>query len=282
MQCFTIATAVVALFAGAVVADPPTPGQTEKGLQRKPMRPIPSDATVQGCFSSGLGLKMVNQSVQYNTMGKCGKEICNVLGYKVGASYQGTQCWCGNQYPPASSLVDDKQCNIPCPGYDWDACGGPSAFTVYNTGVELYGISNAAEASSTTTTSSPTAKATQSTTQPAAVETTSAPPSSNNTSGGGNTAAIAAGVVIGVLALAAAAGGIWFVMRRRRNREIEEEHRRNAAVNAFIHGNKPGSSGGVSMTDSRMDPVMAQRRMSDGSIADNQDYSRRILRVTNA
>jgi cell wall integrity and stress response component len=27
--------------------------------------------------------------------------------------------------------------------------------------------------------------------------------------------------------------------------------------------------------------VMMQRRMSDGSIADNQDYSRRILKVTN-
>ena len=68
-------------------------------------------------------------------------------------------------------------------------------------------------------------------------------------------------------------------MRRKRNAEIEEEHRRNAAVNAFISGGKPpGSSGGLSMSDSRLDPVM-NRRMSDGSIADNQDYSRRILRV---
>lgn len=67
-------------------------------------------------------------------------------------------------------------------------------------------------------------------------------------------------------------------MRRKRNQEIEEEHRRNAAVNAFI-GKPPRSSGGTSTTDSRMDPVMAHRRMSDGSIADNQDYSRRILRV---
>lgn len=69
-------------------------------------------------------------------------------------------------------------------------------------------------------------------------------------------------------------------MRRRRNAEIEEEHRRNAAVNAFINGSKPPStSGSISMTDSRLDPVMAHRRLSDGSIADNEDYSRRILRV---
>jgi cell wall integrity and stress response component len=71
-------------------------------------------------------------------------------------------------------------------------------------------------------------------------------------------------------------------MKRRRNEEIEEEHRRNAAVNAFIGGGgkPPSSSGGLSMSDSRLDPVMANRRMSDGSIADNQDYSRRILRVS--
>ncbi|KAL8404709.1 hypothetical protein RB594_009539 [Gaeumannomyces avenae] len=281
MQCFTIATAVVALFAGAVIADPPTPGQTEKGLQRKPMRPIPNDATVHGCYSSGAGLQLVDKAVKFNTMGECGVKICNVMGYKVGASYQGTQCWCGNTYPPGSKLVDDKQCNIPCPGYDWDACGGPSAFTVYNTGIDLYGVENATETVSSTTSSSATPKPTESAADAAPVQTTSAPPESSN-SGSGNTAAIAAGVVVGVLALAAAAGGLWFLLRRRRNREIEEEHRRNAAVNAFIHGNKPGSSGGVSMTDSRMDPVMAQRRMSDGSIADNQDYSRRILRVTNA
>ena len=100
-------------------------------------------------------------------------------------------------------------------------------------------------------------------------------------SGKNNVAGIVAGTVVGIVVLAAALGGGYLYMRRRRNREIEEEHRRNAAVSAFI-GKPPGSSGGMSMTDSRMDPVLAHRRMSDGSIADNQDYSRRILRVTNA
>lgn len=81
-----------------------------------------------------------------------------------------------------------------------------------------------------------------------------------------------------MVALLAIAGGLFFWHRRRQNREIEEEHRRNAAVNAFMK--PPGSSGGYSIdTDARLDPVMAQRRLSSGSIADNQDYSRRILRV---
>jgi cell wall integrity and stress response component len=89
-------------------------------------------------------------------------------------------------------------------------------------------------------------------------------------------------VVVGVIAIAAIAGGIWFYFRRKVRRELEEEHKRQATVNAFIASGKPGSSGG-STHDTRLDPViMTQRRLSDGSIMDNQDYSRRILKVTNA
>lgn len=70
-------------------------------------------------------------------------------------------------------------------------------------------------------------------------------------------------------------------MRHRRRREIEEEYARNAAVSSFIAGGKaPSTAGSGSFSDPRIDPVVfSQRRMSDGSIADNQDYSRRILKV---
>jgi cell wall integrity and stress response component len=110
-------------------------------------------------------------------------------------------------------------------------------------------------------------------------------PTAPATAGGSktNTVGIAVGSVVGVIGAAAIAGVLFFWMKRRRNREIEEEHRRNAAVNAFIAGGKPpSSSGGMSISDQRLDPVMVQRRMSSGSIADEQDYSRRILRVCEA
>jgi cell wall integrity and stress response component len=93
---------------------------------------------------------------------------------------------------------------------------------------------------------------------------------------GPNVGAIAGGVVVGVLAIAGVIGGMFFYMRKKRNKEIEEEHQRHAAVNSFISGK---SSSGGSITDARLAPVMAQRRMSDGSLADNHDYSRKILRV---
>ena len=95
-------------------------------------------------------------------------------------------------------------------------------------------------------------------------------------SGGPSKAGIAAGVVIGVVAVGAIAGGTFLCLRNRKRRAIEDDYHRNLAGS---YGPKPPSTAG-SMSDSRLEPsVMFQRRQSDGSIADNQDYSRRILKV---
>jgi len=63
---------------------------------------------------------------------------------------------------------------------------------------------------------------------------------------------------------------VFVFLRKRRRQEVEEEYRRSAAVRGFVQ--KPA-------LDNRLDPVMVQKRDSVGSIADNQDYSRKILRV---
>lgn len=97
---------------------------------------------------------------------------------------------------------------------------------------------------------------------------------------GPNTAGIAAGVVVGVVVICALAGGLFFFLRRRKRRALEDDYQKNP-VNPFeteAESKPPASS--HSMSDSRLEPsVMMQRRQSDGSIADNQDYSRRILKV---
>lgn len=111
-------------------------------------------------------------------------------------------------------------------------------------------------------------------------QTTTAPPATQGKekSKGPNTAGIAAGVVVGVVAVCAIAGGLFFFLRHRRRRALEEEYRHNASIDNFTGNKKPSSAGSIS--DSRLEPsVMMQRRQSDGSIADNQDYSRRILKV---
>lgn len=86
-------------------------------------------------------------------------------------------------------------------------------------------------------------------------------------------------MVVGIVALSAIAGGVFFFLRNRKRRAVEEEYRRNVAG---AYGAKPPTSSAGSVSDARLEPsVMMQRRQSDGSIADNQDYSRRILKVTN-
>ncbi|OTA95208.1 hypothetical protein M434DRAFT_69779 [Hypoxylon sp. CO27-5] len=241
--------------------------------EKAPQDPIVGTDTVHGCYKSVGTMKKLNTD-NFNSQGACAG-FCRKNGYVAGAS-NSYDCWCGDEYPNKADLVDDDQCTEPCPGYGDDACGGLDTYTVYNTGKRV-SVGEASEPGSSSSSSAGASKTSSASNAPAS--TSGCDPESNKS--GPNVAGIAAGVVVGVVAVSALIGGGFFWMRRKRNAEIEEEHRRNAAVNAFISGGKPpSSSGGLSMSDSRLDPVM-NRRMSDGSIADNQDYSRRILRVRN-
>lgn len=244
-----------------------------------------ASSSPKGCFSSTVGLSLAG-SQTFNSIGSC-STLC--LGKKAEAmAMQDSDCYCGSSLPPTNALTDDSKCSIPCPGYPSDLCGGVSAFSVYLTGLSA-AVPNADSPSSTSSSSKPSTT----TSVPPSVVTvggetvvvTANPVSSDNSAGldktksSPNKAGIAAGVVVGLLAFAGIAGGLVLYLRNQKRRAIEEEHRQAAAVNSFIDGGK--YSGPV--TDTRLDPtVMASRRMSDGSIADNQDYSRRILKVTNA
>lgn len=254
------------------------------GIEEPSAAPTLGAQVVQGCFSS-WGNLIFNSTPSFNSKSACAVDICYAGGFQVAATTGGNQCYCGNEYPPKDSLVDDDNCDVPCPGYGLQACGGIDFYTVYNTGIML-SVKFSPENDTASATPSVVASSTVvSGGQTSVVYVTSSPTSvpDDDKKGGAPMGGIIAGVVVGAVVLGAAFGGLWFYMRQKRNREIEEEHRRNAAVNAFMGGKPPGSSGGYSMeTDTRLDPVMAQRRMSSGSIADNQDYSRRILRVTNA
>ncbi|KAK0648619.1 hypothetical protein B0T16DRAFT_388812 [Cercophora newfieldiana] len=269
---------LAAVFAATtVMAQTPTkPSQTSKGVQKPSAAPTLNVITVQGCFSDPGELKF-NSTPQFNDEGSCVKTICFQNGFEVAGTTGGNQCFCGHKYPPKKLVVDDKKCNIGCAGYDLNACGGVGTWTIYNTGLSVV-----VDTSGEESINNPGGKGSQTTAPVQTVTNVNVVVTSAAAAEGGgpNVGAIAGGVVVGVLAVAAAIGGMFFYMRRKRNREIEEEHQRHAAVNSFVSG-KTGSSGG-SITDARLDPVMAQRRMSDGSIADNHDYSRKILRVTNA
>ncbi|KAI9901283.1 hypothetical protein N3K66_003100 [Trichothecium roseum] len=274
------------------VSAAPDKTRRDTPLQKPSDTPKVGSEVSQGCFSSGGNFTNMDMDPKAVSSGSC-KDVCIKKKYTAMGLHV-DQCQCGDWYPPESDLVDDEKCDFQCPAYGDEACGGLKGkgyWSVFNLGISMT-VQNIPEEeedddSSTTTSAAATSSAAAET---SASEATSEPTESedpqsdgNSSDDGPNVGAIAAGVVVGVVAVGAGIGGLFFWMRRRRNSEIEEEHRRNAAVNAFISGSKPpGSSGSISMTDSRLDPVMAHRRLSDGSIADNEDYSRKILRVTNA
>ncbi|POS78787.1 hypothetical protein DHEL01_v202806 [Diaporthe helianthi] len=281
MKTTTLIAAAIATALPAYAASP-----TGANIEEPSAAPTLGAQVVQGCFSS-WGNLIFQSTPKFNSKSACAVDICLAGGFQVAATTGGNQCYCGNEYPPKESVVDDSKCDVPCPGYGLQACGGIDFYTVYNTGVML-SVKYSPENDTTPSSAAPSVVASSTVVsggQTSVVYVTASPTGKpeEEDKGGAPMGGIIAGVVVGVVVLGAAFGGLWFYMRQKRNREIEEEHRRNAAVNAFMGGKPPGSSGGYSMsTDTRLDPVMAQRRMSSGSIADNQDYSRRILRVTNA
>ncbi|TVY32721.1 Cell wall integrity and stress response component [Lachnellula subtilissima] len=264
----------------------------------------PGPVVYKGCYSTSTGLTM-NSSYTFNTQGYCQTQ-CAPLSKSVLATKSSTDCWCGNELPPTADLVSDSHCDAPCAGYGSDMCGSSQDYwSVWLSGVASSASTATADDTSTTSSAAQSSTATSATsatsTIPAVVTApgstvvvTAAPGTSESSAAsvsatpkkGANKAAIAAGVVVGVVVISAIAGGIYLFIRNKKRREVEEEYRRNAAVSTFIAGGgkPPNSSGGASsFTDTRLDQAtMAQRRMSDGSIADNEDYSRRILKVTNA
>ncbi|KAL8738900.1 MAG: hypothetical protein Q9181_000352 [Wetmoreana brouardii] len=241
--------------------------------------------TYKGCFSSADGFKDQGDYT-WQSPGWCQQQCVDSKKPVMGLA-GGSNCWCG---------------------------GGPNAWTVFLTGLNN-NVGSAQDPSSDSdsdsdfkptpkpaTSATPPAPATTSTTpipaakskstgavaapvvqpdstnkkQPATLvstvvvtgptKTQAAPASgkSQEPSKGPNTAGIAAGVVVG-----------------RKRRAAEQEYQSNN-INPFEpEASRPPPSSS-SMSDSRLEPsVMMQRRQSDGSIADNQDYSRRILKVTN-
>jgi len=248
----------------------------------------------QGCFSSTFGLTLAGSTDIYTSKGSC-SGLCIANGSTVFGLTNSTWCYCGTTIPPVDTKVTNSSCNTGCPGFPADKCGGGSKYTsVYLVNDNLQGtVANINDdgttpSGTTVTTPSHTASTTQSVVTVVNGQTVYVTPTAAATgksSGGASKAGIAAGVVVGLIAIAAIAGGVFLFFRNKKRREVEEEYRRNAAISQFTQGGKhPSSSGGTStFSDIRLDPaVMAQRRMSDGSIADNQDYSRRILKVTNA
>lgn len=303
-MCVSLTWGLLSLLAITVLAaDFPSPDSREHTrLQKRAL-------TYKGCYSASAPLQRVN-TYQFQSQGYC-ENACD--GTVIGLT-MGDTCFCGTEIPADADKVDDSKCDTKCTGWGQSMCGGDGFWTVYttqsNVPVSSGGSSdkppsdNQVSSAQPSNTKPPTA-GTPTVINPPTVVTsqilggatvlitvtpTVAPANSSSTStddgkegGSNNTAGIAAGAVVGVVALLGIIAGLYFFIRHRKQKQAEDDYKQRTQVSNFMRGtgesNPPGS--GYSITsDSRLDPE-AGRRNSLGSLADNQDYSRRILRVAN-
>ena len=231
-------------------------------------------------------------SYTFQTAGYC-QCVCATLNKPVMATSKGSDCYCGDLLPAEDTVASNSSCNSPCNGYGTADCGGEGFWSVALTGMETSvgsvdgsGDSSASSTPPSSTTQSSTVTQTHApsviteagqTIVVTASSTAGADSSSSHSGGSTNKAGVAAGVVVGIVVIAAIVGGLFFFLRQRKRRAVEEEHKRLADVNRFVAGGKKSEA---STNDQRLDPsVMSYRRQSIGSIADERDFSRRILQV---
>jgi cell wall integrity and stress response component len=260
--------------------------------------------TYVGCFSS-VGELTKGDTFTYQSYGHCQETCIPQSGENPQAVMglnRGSDCWCGSALPPESDKVSDAECNTPCTGFGKDNCGGKNTFSVYLTGYDnTVGTGDGSNSGSGASSSSSDPNSLPSSQTDTGSTTVSQSPSvitkagetivitapgqadatNQASSGGGGSSkvGIAVGVVVGVILLCALVGAGVLFIRHRKRKAVEDEYRRNQAINSFVTGDKPHSKGG-SISDQRLDPALVHhRRQSDGSIADEMDFSRRILQV---
>ncbi|ETR98642.1 hypothetical protein M419DRAFT_103251 [Trichoderma reesei RUT C-30] len=236
-----------------------------------------SAITVDVCSSFNTAETPLNVSI-YQTNGLC-THWCVDKNYAFAITQQNS-CWCSNYYPDKASTVSIKECNVPCPAWPDEYCGGR--------GLYGYLALNEVAPSGTKTAPASTSTPTESTSDSTTFSTSTPPPSSTPTTtptdgsggsgsrstgstpsqtadpskdesggsaGGGSKksglgtgaiAGIAVGVVLGVLALA---GALLFLFLRRR-RQGKDEYQNDPSVRGsssgmvgVIPGDLTGNSG---------------------------------------
>ncbi|UPK89914.1 hypothetical protein LCI18_000849 [Fusarium solani-melongenae] len=99
--------------------------------------PIAGRMTSHGCYSLSprQATRRTRARESINTAARCAK-TCADLGKPVALTRE-YKCICSNTYPMLSTRVDDRWCDVSCPGYPSQACGGQGTWSVINTGLNV-------------------------------------------------------------------------------------------------------------------------------------------------
>ncbi|KAM0476458.1 hypothetical protein ACHAPX_006372 [Trichoderma viride] len=142
---------------------------------------LASAIQVNVCASFNTAQTPLNVSI-YQTNGLCGG-FCTRKNYAFSITQQNS-CWCSNYYPDQASVVDTKDCNVPCPAWQPEDCGGPGLFGYILLNEVAPSGTSTAPASSTTaqSTTSTTSSTTSSSTTASTTEATSTSASTSTSS----------------------------------------------------------------------------------------------------
>ncbi|KAI1434671.1 hypothetical protein GGR50DRAFT_387692 [Xylaria sp. CBS 124048] len=207
------------------------------------------------CATINTGTTDTNSSI-WQSDGLC-FNFCNDQSFSF-AIVQEHSCWCSDFVPVQSSQVDTGKCDIKCPGWQPDTCGGDGLFGY----IDLARVpSGTAAGSSTSATSTPTSTSTDSSSKSTdstasspnttlrtltaggsvSVETITVTPVSahgsgettfNRTPTTGTIAGIVVGVLVGLAVLVGAA--VFYIRRMRRQHEDELASRSQSHLSGSV------------------------------------------------
>ncbi|KAK4459892.1 hypothetical protein QBC42DRAFT_273437 [Cladorrhinum samala] len=151
-----------------------------------------------GCYvdrsDQASDLTIAHTTKKFNSVSQC-TDYCALLGAYKYAAPQGDSCYCGQGLD--SDKVKDEECDIPCPGFATEMCGGVLRLSVYVD--ETYKQSNATTDLGGPSSTTATSAGSQGTAAPVSTTSSATTPTTDPVTGG-------AGKLGGYGALAAVAG----------------------------------------------------------------------------
>ncbi|KAL8656949.1 MAG: hypothetical protein Q9226_002407 [Calogaya cf. arnoldii] len=114
----------------------------------------PKGYAFDGCFTEATRGRALTSSVYYDnqmTVDRCAA-VCK--GSTLFGVEYGRECYCGDSLQAGSVMVEETQCNFPCPGNDAEFCGAGNRLDVYHYGAATSSSSSSSSSATLIPTSS--------------------------------------------------------------------------------------------------------------------------------
>ncbi|KAK5651232.1 hypothetical protein OQA88_12696 [Cercophora sp. LCS_1] len=138
----------------AAATDPSSPTATSETI---PSATSVGIWTPLGCYAqSPLDHQITTVSGTFMSIGLC-THTCALSNFPFAGLRRGNECWCGTDLD-GTLAEDQSDCNLPCPGYALDKCGGLEAMNIFQgerVGLAPSGYTGIYSVPVTTTTAAP-------------------------------------------------------------------------------------------------------------------------------